>query len=120
MTTSRSLHSGNNEDSALPDGPAAAAILSSTVGCLVIGVLTVGAVISRELNMFLNFYAPAGPLSGKTTIGVLVWLCLWFILHRQWRKRTVGLGSVFFWSCVALAIGLVLTFPPFFELFASH
>ena len=104
----------------IPNGPAAAAILSSCVGCLVIGLLTVGAVISEGLKEVLNLYPPAGPLSGKTTIGVMAWLGLWWLLHRQWRRRDVGLGSVFGWSCGILAVGLVPTFPPVFERLGAH
>jgi len=46
----------------LPNGPAAAAILSAGLGSAVIGLLTTGAVISTGLKSALNWWGPAGPL----------------------------------------------------------
>ncbi len=103
-----------------PDGPAAAAILSSTIGCLVIGLMTTGAEISAGLKDALNWYAPVGPLSGKTVVGVIAWAISWGVLHSMWKDQDVGFARLFRISLWVLVIGLVLTFPPFFELFAAE
>ncbi|HXF59981.1 MAG TPA: hypothetical protein VNK95_00105 [Caldilineaceae bacterium] len=99
------------------NGPAAAALLASAMGCAVIGLMTTGAVISEGLKNALNWYNPAGPLSGKTGIGVIVWLVVWAFLHSRWKDKEVDLRRIYLWTLVLLAVGLVLTFPPVFEAF---
>jgi len=101
----------------IPNGPAAAAILSSGVGSATIGLMTTGAVISGGLNSALNWWSPAGPLTGKTGVGVIAWLVTWIVLHILWKDKDVPLVRVFVVTLVLLALGLLLTFPPFFEAF---
>jgi hypothetical protein len=101
----------------IPSGPAVAAMISAGIGGLTIGILTTGAVISAELKTFLNFYNPAGPLSGKTTLGVALWLVSWVILNQIWKNKEFNLRSAFITTMVLLALGLLLTFPPIFESF---
>src|SRR3972149_5412819 len=103
----------------IPSGPAAAAMIAAGIGGLTIGILTTAAVISAELKSFLNFYTPAGPLSGKTTFGIAVWLLSWLILNALWKNKELNLRSVFTWTLVLLALGLLLTFPPIFEAFEA-
>ena len=64
---------------ALPNGPAAAAVVASGIGSLALGAFTTLADAIVPLEEALNFYNPTGPLSGKTTVGVLVWLVSWLI-----------------------------------------
>lgn len=99
------------------NGPAAAAILSAAVGSAIIGLLTTGAVISAGLKSALNWWGPAGPLTGKTGVGVIGWLVTWAILHKLWRDRDVLLVRVLIATLLLLALGLLLTFPPVFEAF---
>lgn len=103
-----------------PDGPAAAAILSSAIGSLAIGLMTTGAEISAGLKAALNVYDPVGPLGGKTLVGVIAWAISWGVLHNMWKNQDVGFARRFRLSLWLLAIGFVLTFPPFFELFAAE
>jgi hypothetical protein len=101
----------------VPNGPAAAAILSAAVGAAVIGILTTGAVISAGLKSALNWWGPAGPLAGKTSVGVIAWLVTWIILHIRWKDDEVAFTGVLVSTLVLLAVGLMLTFPPVFEAF---
>jgi len=101
----------------LPNGPAAAAILSAGVGSAVIGLMTTGAVISAGLKSALNWWGPAGPLTGKTGVGVIAWLVSWIVLHILWKDEDVALVRVLVVTLVLLALGLLLTFPPVFEAF---
>ena len=101
----------------LPNGPAAAAILSAGVGSAVIGLLTTGAVISAGLKSALNWWSPAGPLTGKTGVGVIAWLVSWIVLHTLWKDEDVALVRVLVVTLVLLALGLLMTFPPVFEAF---
>ena len=101
----------------VPNGPAAAAILSAGVGSAIIGLMTTGAVISAELKAGLNWWSPAGPLTGKTGLGVIAWLVTWVVLHVLWKDKDVPLIRVLVVTLVLLALGLLLTFPPVFESF---
>ncbi len=101
----------------IPTGPAAAAMIASGIGALTIGILTTGAVISAGLKTALNFYNPAGSLSGKTTVGVVVWLVSWLLLNTIWKNREYDLGRAFTITLVLIVAGLALTFPPIFEAF---
>lgn len=99
----------------IPNGPAAAAILSAGVGSATIGLMTTGAVISAGLKSALNWWSPAGPLTGKTSVGVIAWLVTWIVLHVLWKDKDVPLVPVLVVMLVLLALGLLLTFPPVFE-----
>ena len=101
---------------ALPSGPAAAAILAAGIGCATVGILAFAGDASGAIGRLLNIYNPTGTLSGVTTIAIIVWLVAWFALHRQWRTRTVAMGGVNIAAFVLLAVGFLLTFPPFMDL----
>lgn len=65
----------------------------------------------------MTFSNPVGPLSGKTTVPTVAWLVCWPVLHLRLRGRELRLQR----GCtIALvAIGLLGTFPPFYQLFAA-
>src|ERR1700693_3060643 len=74
----------------IPNGPGAAAILAAGIGCAVVGILAFAAEASKPLASWLNFYNPTGPLSGKTTVAVIVWLVAWFVLSCLLRGENGG------------------------------
>lgn len=100
----------------LPNGPGAAAILAAGIGCAAVGVMAILRDAFVPIANLLNFYKPSGPLSGVTTVAVVVWLSAWFILASLWRKRNVNLSKVNPTAFALLAVGLLLTFPPFMDL----
>lgn len=102
---------------AVRTGVAAAAMVASGIGGLVLGLMTTGAVISAGLKSALNWWNPAGPLTGKTGVAVLAWIVSWVLLNARWKEEDRDLGAAFRLTLVLLAIGLVLTFPPVFEAF---
>ncbi len=108
------------EQTQVPNGPAAAAILASGIGAFVLGLLTTLAQARKAIAGILTFYAPVGPLSGKTTVAVVVWLVAWAILDTIWRSREARFGPVWTATLLPLALGLIDTFPPFYELFPSR
>ena len=57
-----------------------------------------------------------GTLSGVTTLGIIVWLVSWFALNRLWRTQTVAMVKINLAAYVLLAVGFLLTFPPFMDL----
>jgi hypothetical protein len=101
-------------------GVASAAFVSSGIGCLVIGLMVTGAEMSAGLKNALNWWNPAGPLTGKTLVGVFVWLISWAVLHAMWKDKDMNLGKAFTATLILVAAGFLLTFPPFFELFAAE
>lgn len=101
----------------LVDGPAAAALLGAGAGAAALGVVTTLAAASRGLAAALAFVGPVGPLSGKTTLSVVVWLAAWWWLGRRWRATRLEPGRVSRWLAVLVLVGLLGTFPPFFEMF---
>jgi hypothetical protein len=76
-------------------------------------------VILNESGIFAapTLYAPAGGVSGRTTIAALIWLVSWAVLHRFWRDREVHGGRVTAISLALVLLGLVGTLPPVWSLF---
>ena len=109
-------HTANAEAERLPNGLAAAAILAAGVGCFILGVLAVGADAFKPLAALLTFYTPTGPLSGVTSVALLLWLGVWFALATVWRGQTVAITKVNAIALVLLGLGILLTFPPFADL----
>jgi len=99
----------------ITNGPGAAAILAAGIGCFLIGLFFLLAEASPAAKKFFTFYNPTGALSGKTTVAVIVWLLVWFILARAWRKRNVNMWWVNLAAFFLLALSLLLTFPPVIE-----
>jgi len=102
-----------------PNGAAAAAILAAGIGVFTIGLMTTLNEISSGLSSRLIWVRPVGPLSGKTGVGIIIWLIAWVILHRMHRGRDVELGKIVRWSWILLILGFVLTFPPVYETVAE-
>jgi hypothetical protein len=101
-------------------GVASAAFVASGIGCLVIGLMVTGAEMSEGLKNALNWWNPAGPLTGKTGVGVIVWLISWVILHSIWKDKEMEFGKYFTITLILIALGFLLTFPPIFTLFAAE
>ena len=105
---------------AIPSGPGAAAMIAAGIGTLTIGILTTAAEFSAGLKTALNFYNPSGPLSGKTSLGIAMWLLSWLLLGNMWKDKNYNLARAFNITLVLIGLGLLLTFPPVFALFAGE
>jgi hypothetical protein len=103
----------------LTNGPAAAAFLAAGIGSLALGLFVILAEALNSVKNALNFYNPVGPLSGKTTVAIAVWLAAWIILHSSWKNKQVNFAGVFTVSLILIILGLLGTFPPFFDLFGG-
>jgi hypothetical protein len=108
------------EERRIPNGSAAAAFLAGGIGAFAVGLMTTLAEASSAVADMLRFSAPVGPLSGKTTVAVIVWLIVWGVLGGLWKGKEVDFGKVSLAAFILLALGLLGTFPPFFELFAAE
>jgi hypothetical protein len=103
--------------SALTNGSGAAAILSAAIGAFALSICAIAADKMPSVNAALVFYKPTGPLSGVTTLAILLWILTWGILEFRWRKRTVALGFTCSVAFTLLALSFLLTFPPIADLF---
>ena len=106
----------SQQSEGIVNGPAAAAILTAGVGCFVLGVLVVATDGSKPLAKLLTFYTRTGPLSGVSTVAILVWIAAWLLLARVWGSKRVAIAKVNAIALVLLGMGLLLTFPPFGDL----
>jgi len=102
-----------------PNGPVAAVMLAAGIGTLVLGILTVLSEASEGIHEFLELSERVGPLSGKTIFAAIAFVVSWGGLHMALRDREVEWRPVTIALIALVAIGLVLTFPPFFQLFES-
>ena len=105
------------QDQTVHTGPAAAAFVAAGIGCMAVGLFTTLGQASEPIKNLLNWWGPAGPLTGKTGVALILWLVGWLVLHQLWKTKTVNLGTAFFATLVLVALGLIGTFPTFFELF---
>ena len=96
------------------------ALVAAGVGSAALGVFTVLTEASEWVGGVMELYAPVGPLSGKTTFGVVVWLVAWGMLHGAWRSKEVSWMMAWTLTLVLLGVGFVLTFPPVFLAFAPE
>ena len=101
---------------ALKSGSGAAAILAAGVGSFAVAVLALAGDKSVAVKKSLTFYQPTGPLSGVTTVAILVWLFFWGILEWRWGKRDVALRLINTISLTLLVLSLLLTFPPIVDM----
>ncbi len=103
-----------------PEGPISAAILAAGIGALALGVLTTLAEASDSVADWLRWNAAVGPLSGKTLMTVIVWLVSWTGLHLWLRGKPFETRRAVTFAAVLIALGVLGTFPTFFQLFAPE
>jgi hypothetical protein len=108
----------NSSDTTLPNGPAWAAILAASIGCVTFGLLVDLAAASHAISNSLNFYNPTGDLSGKSTVAIAAWLIIWAVLHARWKKEDVrSPGGIMVLSVVLILLAMIAVFPPVVGIF---
>jgi hypothetical protein len=103
-----------------PEGPIVAAILAGGVGCFAMGLFTTLGEASTSIKDWLNWNNEVGPLSGKTIMTVIVWLLSWAILYGAYRNRRVETRPALTIALVLIGLGVLGTFPTFFQLFTPE
>jgi hypothetical protein len=104
----------------VPNGAACAAILAAGLGSALYGLIVLLAESNEAFRSLMILNTAVGPLSGKSTFGVLAWLAVWGVLHLLWRNKNLNFARVWTATLVLIGLSLVLTFPLFFMLFASE
>lgn len=102
-----------------PNGPVFAAVIAAAVGTFVLGLFTTLAEVSEKLKDWLNWRNPVGPLSGKTGLAVVAWVGAWLVLGIVWRRREIDERKAIMVSAILIGLGVLGTFPSFFERFAE-
>jgi hypothetical protein len=104
-----------------PNGPVAAALLAGGIGAAVLGIMVplTEAVPAVKTALTFSWASGVGPLAGKTTVGIMAFFLSWIILHFVFRGKETNFTRMATIAFVLLAIGLIGTFPPFFELFTA-
>jgi hypothetical protein len=92
------------------NGSAMAAFLSGGIGAFAMGAV----VLLNEAGICAapTLYAPAGGVSGRTTLATIVWLVAWVVLHNRWKAREIAPGRVGAVTLILIALGVLGTFPP--------
>jgi hypothetical protein len=87
------------------------------VGSLVLAILVVIAEANESFATSLAYSDRVGPLSGKTIWATAAFLASWAALGIWLRDRDLAWKPVLWVSVVLIALGLIGTFPEFFQAF---
>jgi hypothetical protein len=98
-----------------PSGPAAAVVLAAGLACFALGLLTVLTVVSGAVSDVLTLSERVGDLSGVTTFATIVFFGAWIGLAFAWRRSNPPLARIAAAAGLLVALGLLGTFPPFFN-----
>ncbi len=99
-----------------PNGPVAAALIAGGIGAAVMGLTASLTDMSNGFNNALNWYSPVGSLTGKAILEVVFFLGSWLVLGMMWKDKEVNFKNAALVAFILLAIGLIFTFPPVFDL----
>lgn len=108
--------SASTASTSMLNGAGAAAVLAAGIGSFSVALF---ALIADKVAGFKNtmiFYRPTGPLSGVTTLAIVIWLISWAVLHLRWRNRSIAVAWTNAAAFVLLILSLLLTFPPIADL----
>jgi hypothetical protein len=118
--TERDVPNGDEVIVAKPDGPLAAVLLAAGIGSFALGLFTTLAEASTGFRERLIFDAGVGPLSGKTVWATVIFVVAWAVLAARLRNRNGLLRSATTIFVVLTLLGLLGTFPIFFQAFAPE
>lgn len=103
-----------------PEGPISAAIIAGGIGAFALGLLTTLAEANETIKGWLELKVSVGSLSGKTAFAVLIWLVAWGILHTTMKDTRYETRRAFTIAMILVALGVIGTFPTFFQAFAAE
>lgn|SRR5690625_3833863 len=97
------------------NGVAMAAFVATGIGSFALGLI----VLLNTAGLFSvpAVYGPAGGVTGRTTLAVVIWLAGWIALHRRWKDQQIESGRIQVLGWVLIGLGILFTFPPFWNLF---
>jgi hypothetical protein len=107
MATARYSHPVAHDGA---NGAAMASVLGAGIGAFAMGAI----VLLNEAGLFAvpALYGPAGGVSGRTTLAMVLWLITWSVLHARWKAREIDPGRVLAMTLILVIAGVIGTFPP--------
>lgn len=99
----------------LPNGAALAAFSAAGIGAFAMGLISL--LNALGILPVPTLYAPAGGVTGRTTLALLIWLIAWAVLHSRWKRRDIDAGRVHVVAVVLTLFGILFAFPPVWALF---
>lgn len=111
---------GPSRTAAKPSGAAAAAYLSAMSGLLAMALAHLLTTASTELQQaifaigraWIPGAAGLGPYSGLETIGLVVWLGSWVLLHLAMRRQDVSTLTTGLIFLLGMVLATALFWPP--------
>jgi hypothetical protein len=103
----------------LIDGPPAASLIAAGIGAVTLGLFVTLAEASTGIKDWLQWNDRVGPLSGKTILAVIAYFASFLILGFLWRGKTFPLRFILIITGILVLLGVLFTFPPIFQAFAS-
>ena len=91
-------------------------MMAAAIGSFVLAIIAFAGDKSIPVKNSLNLYKPTGPLSGVTTVAIVVWFLVWGFLEWHWGKRAVAMSRINRVSLALLVLSILLTFPPIVDL----
>jgi hypothetical protein len=110
------VNTSDTTSPSIPNGSGAAAMLAAAIGSFVLALFAIAGDKSVTIKNSLTFYQPTGPLSGVTTVAIIVWFLVWGLLEWRWGKRAVAMSRINRVSLAMLVLSILLTFPPIVDL----
>jgi hypothetical protein len=101
------------------NGPVSAALLAGGIGSAAMGLIT----LIYEINdksafaKSMTWSKAVGGLSGKSMWAIIIFFVSWAILHFVWKDKETNFTRISSIAIALLMVGLLGTFPPFWELF---
>ena len=120
MSTTTQTPAEADVDPTRIDGPPAAGLIAAGIGAVALGLFITLAEASTGMKDFLQWNDRVGPLSGKTVLAVIAYFGSFLILGLWWRNKSFALRSVLVVAGILVVLGLLFTFPPIFQAFASE
>ena len=101
-----------------PTGPVAAALLAGGIGSAVLGLVTLIYELDDKsaFSKSMTWNKSVGGLSGKSSLGIIAFFLAWVILHFVWKDKDTNFARISSISIALLVVGLLGTFPPFWNL----
>jgi hypothetical protein len=94
--------------------------VAAGIGAFALGLITTLAEASSAFRDRLVLNAGVGPLSGKTIWATAIFLVAWAVLYAMFRYRDGLLRSATIAFVILTVLGLLGTFPIFFQAFAPE
>ena len=102
-------------DTEVANGAAMAAFLAAGIGSFALGFIVI--LNAAGLLAVPALYSPAGGVTGRTTLAVVIWVIAWVVLHSLWKDRQIEPRRIHIISLMLIGLGVLLTIPPVWSLF---